>query len=812
MGCEENDVLGKNREKEECSADTGNGEEHDSRRKQTSEMKQTSEIDQANRGGVMSKGDNASFNIFSYLNMVYAKHGLYDEDIARFLLYVKRRREKLKSKVLFKIKKVGNKYVTKIYEPDIVDEKYIELLLLDVEMCRCRYVKIKTDVNNLKSPYRSTYCYMRRIKRALDKVKFMNQSVHNVVNKNTDLQIKCYTTYIQISYLLEKKKYDECISKVAEFSKLVKLVKRVMMKTFIDAMELGRLNNQGVNHKEENPIEVDHDTDEVGGDREEKEEKKTQTSNESNNQRKKMKKGKGRAINELTQTNGSNQHNDVRSSPMGYDDITNVDNVKSSLKKEKHFGHAENTLINSKGNLLVEEEKRIDDIFDYFLSITHSIERICIYNAKKNKLSRFDEKLQDDELQLENGIKKSSIREFTDSVKNMSSYRKLEIHTTENTTLIKVEHSTYELKGNNNGSSNYYYDMSSLVKIRNILRDVKSVIPMEEIEKLNENINLKDVMTSCVGEEEHFPLFKFLNSFETNSMIQNYGQILAKYYECLTTIHEELIKSTKGNKKEPHNDGEGIPDEDHKIMEKIWNHIENYLSIEKLYVDTERTLLVLMKFLFSLYTTRNSKNFPFRNVKFLGEIIEEMPLLHIGIRYADILKQNIDELNKLKNNDEIFINILQITKNVKSFCLACHYARAGKNAEAHVLFDLVKTRNYVYIKLNSIQTIHNEDLLRVAILSNKLQDLISMVNGIYYFRHLSIYALQVKTKCIPTNQNLFAVDNSFFQHKMSQMCMNPLRIDMMQLCRDSILLNPEDTRKEEEKSSGIRGLLRSFWK
>ncbi|GAB67339.1 hypothetical protein PCYB_113590 [Plasmodium cynomolgi strain B] len=711
---------------------------------------------QPKNGTAVEKSDmgcKASFDIFSYLHKVYAKYGLYEEDMDRFLLYVKRRRAKLKGKVLYKMKRVGNKYITRLYETDNVDEKFLELLVLDVEACRCRYIKIKTDVNNLKIPYRSTYCYLRRLKRAMDKVIFMNHSVGSTVDKNTELQIKCYSAYVQAAYLLEGKKFEEGVSKVGEFTKLVKLVKRAMLNEIVEGE---RSIGEGKKDDGEDGGGVGGSDDGSGG----------------------GSGGGGRGRGGEAEGGGSpEERRPSRASQHTQNDLT------------------ENTLMNSKGNLLIEAERRIDETFDYFLSVIHSFERICLYNLKKNKLSNFDEKLQDEELQLGEKKKKSSITEMTDMSKDKSTYRKLEIFMSENTVQIKIEHSTYELKGS--GDSNQG-DYSSLLKIKNALDNVKNVIPMEEIKNLSEDTNLREVM-SCVNKKD-FPLFQFLNSYEANFIVHNYGQAFAKYYECLTIIHEQLIKSTGGNKKASsvsgtQQSGGSHLNEDEKMMEKIWNHIEQYLSCEKLCADTERTLLVLMKFLFSIYSASHLKNFSLGNKKNFGDIIEEMPLVHTGIRYADILKQNIDELNKLKHNDEIFINILQIIKNVKSFCLACHYALAGKNAEAHVLFDLVKTRNYVYTKLQQIQMVQNEALLRITILFNRLQDLISLV----------------KTKCVPSNQKLFSVDNSFFEQKMIQMCMDPLRIDMMQLCRDSVLLNP-DAHKEEEKSSGIRGLLRSFWK
>ncbi|KJP88125.1 hypothetical protein AK88_02242 [Plasmodium fragile] len=704
--------------------------------------------------GKPDKESKASFDIFSYLHKVYAKYGLYEEDMDRFLLYVKRRRAKLKAKTLYKMKKVGNKYITRLYETDNVDGKYLELLLLDVEACRCRYIKIKTDVNNLKVPYRSTYCYLRRVKRAMDKVKFMNHSVESSVDKNTELQIKCYSAYVQAAYLLEGKKYEEAVSKVREFTKLVKLVKRAMLNEIVQ--------------------------------------------------------GTTRSIGEGKKDHAGGEHGDDCGEAQGGESPEERKHSRASQHIQNDLTE-QNTFMNTKGNLLIEAERRIDETFDYFLSVILSFERICLYNLRKNKLSNFDEKLHDDELHIGESSKKSSIKEITDMNKDISTYKKLEIFMTENTVQIKIEHSTYELNGH--GDSNQR-DYSSLLKIKNALDNIKNVIPMEEIEKLYEDTNLREIML-CVNKED-FPLFKFLNSYQANFIVNNYGQAIAKYYECLTIIHEQLIKSTGGNKKKASGNGNkqrggSLLDEDDKMMEKIWNHMEQYLSCEKLYADTERTLLVLMKFLFSIYSASHLKKFSLGNKKNFGDIIEEMPMLHTGIRYADILKQNIDELNKLKNNDEIFINILQIIKNVKSFCLACHYAMVGKNAEAHVLFDLVKTRNYVFTKLQQIKMIHNEALLRITIFFNRLQDVISLVNEIYYFRHLSIYALQVKTKCVPSDQKLFSVDNSFFEQKMTQMCMDPLRIDMMQLCRDSVLLNP-DAHKEEEKASGIRGLLRSFWK
>ncbi|CAA9989111.1 signal recognition particle subunit SRP68, putative [Plasmodium knowlesi strain H] len=726
--------------------DTMNGEEEEL-------GKSALNAKQPKNGTAMDKPDKenkTSFDIFSYLHRVYAKYGLYEEDMDRFLLYVKRRRAKLKGSILYKMKKVGNKYITRLYETDNVDGKYLELLLLDVEACRCRYIKIKTDVNNLKVPYRSTYSYLRRVKRALEKVKFMCDSVESAVDKNTELQIKCYGAYIQVAYLLEVKKFEEGISKVEEFTKLVKLVKKAMLNEIVEG---SRSFGEGKNDDGEEGV---------------------------------YKESQGAESREQRRHSRVNQH------------------IQNDL--------TENTLMNSKGNLLIEAERKIEETFDYFLSVIHSFERICLYNLKKNKLSTFDEKLQDEELQFPGGKKKSSIREITEVNKDISTYRKLEILMTENKVQINIEHSTYELKGNGESNQGEY---ASLLKIKNVLDNVKNVIPMEEIKNLYEDMNLREFFVSCVNKED-FPLFKFLNSYQANFIVQNYSQAFAKYYECLTIIHEQLIKSTGGDKKasisSSEQGGRGkVFNEESKMMEKIWNHMEEYLSCEKLYTDTERTLLVLMKFLFSIYSASHLKNFSLGNKKNFGDIIEEMPMLHTGIRYADILKQNIDELSKLKNNDDIFINILQIIKNVKSFCLACHYAMLGKNAEAHVLFDLVKTRNYVYTKFQQINMIHNESLLRITILFNRLQDIISLVNEIYYFRHLSIYALQVKTKCVPSNQKLFFVDSSFFEQKMIQMSMDPLRIDMMQLCRDSFLLNP-DTHKEEEKSSGIRGLLRSFWK
>ncbi|KAI4837284.1 signal recognition particle subunit SRP68 [Plasmodium brasilianum] len=685
--------------------------------------------------------DKVCFDIFSYLRHIYKKYGLYDEEIERFLLFVKKRRAKLKKKVLCKVKKIENKYLTKVYETDIEDEKYFELLLLDVEACRCRYIQIKTHVNELKIPYRSKYRYIRRIRRALDKVKFLGTLVNkNSVDANTELQVKCYQTYIEISYLLEMKKYEECILKVEEFTKLIKLIKRITLNMFTN-----------INKERNEEVGITDGIGNIGG---------------------------GGGVNQIS-TN-ENSKSKV---------------VERSIKHT--FDGMEKNELMIKSNVLIEEEKRIEQIFDYFISTVNSYERICTYNLKKNKSSNFNEKRQDENLAEEvNNITEIKMSEDTTTCGS-----KLEIHCIDNVITIKLKCSIFEIKdcehnsSSNRSSNNSGSSIASVLRIKNILEGLKSVVQDEEFTTLNVDVNIKDITR-----DDNFPLFKFLKELDINFTINEYRSIFGKYFECLSVVHEQLIKSTNENNKLSNDD---------RLMEKIWTELENYLLSQKLYIDTERILLVLMKNFYHVYTKSGSKNISFVNKKTLKDIVDEMPELHTNIiRYADILKQNIEELKNLENNDS-FINIFQIIKNVKSLCLACYYAMNNKNAEAHVLFDLIKTRNYIYIKLNSMQ-IYNNSLFRVSVLFNNLQNLVSIINEIYYFRHLAIYALQVKTKSLANEHNLFYLDNSFFQRKMSYISLNPLHIDMTQMCCEDSLLNPD--LQKEEKSSGIRGLLWSFWK
>ncbi|SBS85297.1 signal recognition particle subunit SRP68, putative [Plasmodium ovale] len=669
----------------------------------------------------MGTSEKVSFDVFSYLINVYKKHGLYYEEIKRFLLYVKKRRAKLKSRVLSKVKKVGSRYISKVYEPVTMDEKYIELLLLDVELCRCRYIQIKTDVNNLKIPYRSKYCYLRRIKRAFGKMIFFSHSVNNskVIDKNTELQVKCYRAYIEIAYLLETRKYEECIAKVEEFTKLIKLIKRITLNALAEGQK------------------------------------------------------------------GKKEGSDIGMCRNGLITGKSTDSKEGEGANINNFNGVESGLV-QKSSVLIEEEKKIDDNFEYFLSIVKSYEHICIYNMKKNKLSNFSEKLQDEDLVgCENKVMEiHSSSDYIPSVHN-----KLVIESIDDIMTITLKGKKFKMKYGHVSSD-------SILKIKNIMDETKCIIDDEIITKLNVTFNLKDITKS-----KNFPLFTFLSKYELNFLINNYGILFSQYYDCLSIVHEELIKSTSENNNFTNDD---------KLMENIWSNLEHYFLSEKLCTDTERTLLVLMKNLQSVYTNSDADNFTFLNKKTFSDIIDDIPLLQEAMRYTDILKQNMDELKNVEENNDIFINILQIIKNGKSLCLACYYALTGKNAEAHVLFDLIKTRNYVYIKTDNMESIPNKSFLRVVILFNRLQDIVSILNEKFYFRHLAIYALQIKTKSNPNESNLFYVDSSLFKPKMGYIALTPLPIDMTHICREAHLLNPDIPK--EEKSSGIRGLLRSFWK
>ncbi|SCN61160.1 signal recognition particle subunit SRP68, putative [Plasmodium chabaudi adami] len=646
-----------------------------------------------------------SFDIFCYLIGKYKKHGLYYEEMDRFLAYVKRRRMKLRRNVLNKVKKVGNKYTSKIYEPDILSDKYFELLLLDVEICRARYVKVKTDVNNLKAPYRSKYCYLRRLKKGLDKIKFLINSISKAIDKNTELQIKCYHAYIEVAYLLEIKKYEECLSKIVEFSKLVKLIKRI-------------------------------------------------------------------TVNSIT----SNVNN------------TSVDNNNNDMKNgEENLN--ENILV-EKSKLFLDEEKRINEVYEYFLSNVNSYERICLYNIKKDNVKKGNEKLQEDDFE-EKKDKVTEIEAYkTDEEKS------LEIDCIDNTIIIHIKNKTYKLI--NDGTND------SILKIKNILdNDIKTVIEYDEIIKLNQNFNLNEEIKN-----NNFILFQFLDNYDLSFLINKYGNIFSLYNNCLSIVHEELVKSTHGdlatnlNNQNTHNDN--------ILMEKVWNNLENYLLCEKLYIDIERTIIVLMKGLYSVLNMNNNlKEFNFINKKTLDDIVDKMPLLHSTYRYADILKQNIDELKNVENID-IFINMLQIVKNVKSFSLACYYALMEKNAEAYALFDLVKGRNYIYINIDNSEYYNNKSLLRVSILFNRLQDILSILNNHFYFKHLAIYALQIKTKSNIKDRTLFNIDHTLFERKMKQIYLNPINVDMTQIFLEPSLLGKNI--QEEKRTSVLRGLIQSFWK
>ncbi|CAD2108588.1 signal recognition particle subunit SRP68, putative [Plasmodium vinckei] len=656
------------------------------------------------RTGPIIPEEKISFDIFCYLIGKYKKHGLYYEEMDRFLAYVKRRRMKLRRNVLNKVKKVGNKYISKIYEPDILNDKYFELLLLDVEICRARYVKVKTDVNNLKAPYRSKYCYLRRLKKGLDKIKFLINSISKAIDKNTELQIKCYHAYIEIAYLLEIKKYEECLSKIVEFSKLVKLIKRITVNSVAS-----NVNN---------------------------------TSVENDNHKK---------------------------------------NDKENLN--------ENILM-EKSKIFLDEEKRINEIYEYFLSNVNSYERICLYNIKKDNLNKSNEKLQEEDFEEE----KDKVTEI--ETHQTDGEESLQIDCIDNTIIINIKNKTYKLI--NDGTND------SILKIKNILdNDIKTVIEYDEIIKLNQNFNLNEEIKN-----NNFILFKFLNDYDLSFLINKYGNIFSLYNNCLSIVHEELVKSTHGdlptnsNNKKSHNDN--------ILMEKVWNSLENYLLCEKLYIDTERTIIVLMKGLYNVLNMNNNlKEFNFVNKKTLDDIVDKMPLLHSTHRYADILKQNIDELKNIENID-IFINMLQIIKNVKSFSLACYYALTEKNAEAYALFDLVKGRNYIYINIDNSEYYNNKSLLRVSILFNRLQDILSILNNHFYFKHLAIYALQIKTKSTIKDRSLFNIDHTLFERQMKQIYLNPIHVDMTQLFLEPSLLGKNIN--EEKRTSVLRGLIQSFWK
>ncbi|CXI63945.1 signal recognition particle subunit SRP68, putative [Plasmodium berghei] len=646
-----------------------------------------------------------SFDIFCYLIGIYKKHGLYFEEMERFLKYVKRRRMKLRRNVLNKVKKVGNKYTSKIYDPDVINDKYFELLLLDVEICRAKYIKVKTDVNNLKAPYRSKYCYLRRLKKGLKKINFLINSISKVIDKNTELQIKCYHAYIEIAYLLEIKKYEECISKIIEFSKLVKLIKRITVNNITS-----NVNNTSIEYDKKN----------------------------------------------------------------GEENLINL---------------SENIIV-EKSKLFLEEEKRINEIYEYFLSNINSYERICLYNIKKDNVKKSNEKLQEEDLEE----KKDKITEIETYQNNEN--ETLQIYCIDNTIIIKIKNKRYKLI--NDGTND------SILKIKNILdNDIKTVIEYDEIIKLNQNFNLNEEIKN-----KNFILIKFLDNYDLSFLINNYGNIFSLYNNCLSIVHEELVKSTHGdlttnmNNKNSNNDT--------ILMEKVWNNLENHLLCEKLYIDTERAIIVLMKNLYNVLNMNNNlKEFNFFNKKTLDDIVDKMPLLHSAYRYADMLRQNIDELKNIENID-IFINMLQIIKNVKSFSLACYYALKEKNAEAYALFDLVKSRNYIYINIDNSEYYNNKSLLRVSILFNRLQDILSILNNNFYFKHLAIFALQIKTKSIIKDRSLFNIDHTLFERKMKQIYLNPLHIDMAQIFIEPSLL--AKNIQEEKKTSGLRSLIQSFWK
>ncbi|SOV12384.1 signal recognition particle subunit SRP68, putative [Plasmodium gaboni] len=709
------------------------------------------------------RNEKISFDIFFYLHQVYQKHGLYNEDISRFLLYINRRRRKIRSKILFNVKKVG-KYISKIYECDDMDELFLELLLLDVEACRCRYLEIKTDVNNLKKPYRAKFSYMRRLKKSVHKMNFLIQTINNFVDKNTELQIKCYNSFIQASYLVEKKKYDECLSKTDEFLKFIKLIKRISLNAHAQT-------NQKEHHQNENDNKCD-----------------------------------------------KQDMNNKRSSLVYEHDSINLQN-------ESYFSNLNNNLMNS--------EKAIDITFDYFLSVINSCERTCSYNMKKHRLSYINEKLHEDDFKYthnndniipsiinnnnnnnNNNINESYCNNISTSDKN---YYNLNIQHVNNDIIINLYNVEYKWVQHNNNNN--------ILKIQNIIKNVKKYIEDDYIYKMNIEYNENNIKDLSNNIQIVLDLFK---KYDKENIIKFYGDIYSNYYECLRIIHEELITCANNRNNNNNNNNNNNKNSDNsdnsnnnidnnnssgdynKLKEKIWTLLENYFLAQKLYVDIERTILILMKSLLDLYyTNKESKNFHFnKKKKNFGDLIDDMPILHTGIRYADILKQNIEELRNIENKD-IFINILQIIKNLKSFCLAFYYALNKKNTEAHVLFDVIKTRNYIYIKKEHMNNIKSPSLLRISILFNRLQDVISLINEKYYFRHLSIYALQVKNKSCQQNQ-LFQLDNSLFAPKMKQISLNPLHIDMTQMYRTSYLLGHDQQRGE--RGSLIRGLLRSFWK
>lgn len=677
------------------------------------------------------------FNIFSYLNNIHRTHGLMGDEFSRFLAYVKKRRKKLRKKFLPPSIRT-EKSIHKIYPTHIDNKKYLELLILDIEYYRCKYIKIKTDVNNLSACYRAKHHFINHLKKSIKRINFLNSTMKDGIDKSTELQITCFNTFVECSYYIEKHMYKNCLEKALDFAKLTKLIKRTLLNAPIENKKL---------QTEKKTLEV-----------------------EKNSANKKNGKEKG---------------------------------SNCTSQESKQF-------------LYFEDEEKLDDMFKYYLSIVNAYKRACVYILKKLGKSKNKEKLEEEDFskELKEQIEEEQEEEAMHDINKLLG--------------IQLSDTTENIISTKDGKLTLPESDMTLAKIKTIMEEMTPVIKTEIIEQLDIPSDLKNLTAN-------FELIsQFLSTYDIDFILHNYGKLFSKYFDCLSIVHEELIKTPHKKSKTSQKDN---------MNEQMWNKLELHFLREKYCLDVERALLILLKNLCSIYkedsmkpTKRKdgmesereqNKTAPenkvpskenrekdeskrtllhFRNKKTWNDLIDTFPLLNEGIRYADILKQNVDGLQNMESN-ELVVNMLQIIKNVKALCSAFYYILVKRNAEAHVLLDQVKTRNYVYLKFKKENL--STSLLRIAILFNRLQDVIHLVNEKYYFRHLSIYSLMLKKKVSPINSFLFHADNSALTPHMSQCSLNPMCVDMASMYN---IENFMTHNLQKERGTGIRGLIKSFWK
>eukprot|EP00922_Rhytidocystis_sp_ex-Travisia-forbesii_P045646 GHVS01068095.1.p1 GENE.GHVS01068095.1~~GHVS01068095.1.p1 ORF type:complete len:695 (-),score=79.91 GHVS01068095.1:2003-4087(-) len=278
-----------------------------------------------------------------------------------------------------------------------------------------------------------------------------------------------------------------------------------------------------------------------------------------------------------------------------------------------------------------------------------------------------------------------------------------------------------------------------------------------------------------------------LPTLNQTTVVEQYGEISGVFLTALELIHQEMINPATGS--------------------SDFTDVEGYTLEMSVCLAVERTLILQLMLFWNIHTAKFDG---------FGRI-----RLDEGVRYAELLVQGVDQLVEGRQVTPAMIKLLAVFKSIvtnsRALSLAFYFYSVGRCKEAHVLVDVVMSRDS-----GQMQSVSNEDdeFQRLANLFDRLRSLVQITAA----RLLCLTSAEVVLAELPKGPEvLFSPDDTdpvessqliskseeAFPPKLQAIPCKPMLFDLAMSNFEAD--DSSDSLTNKQSGGGLMGRLSSWW-